>query len=508
MLFLFGLMLFIYFIYFISLLDYNGPLPYPFIGNLQLILEDYKKKDQKKIDKRIVKYGQVHRLYIPNTWLKLQRWVCVFKEEDIQYILKTNFDNYIKGNEQYTIFKDLLGDGIFNTDGEKWKQQRKISSHNFSQCNMRTFMTNIFINYSSRFNKSISIYAEQDKEIDLQLLFKRLTFDIICKIVIGIDMNSVEIFNYIINEDYSIPKNINVRTIRKNMKFNRAFDNVQKILDNRFVSPFWKIKNKLSIGLEKHYNEYINDIDIFIYEIICKLKESKNTNMDDINTNHNNNKYLDIQTSIIDHFIKSGINSDKQLRDIVTNFLLAGRDTTASALTFCFYVLAQRKDFKDRILDELNDREISYDTIKSMKYLNAFITEVLRKYPPIPIDTKIAKNNDILPSKFYIRKNDRIMYSPFHIGNSYLIFDEPEKIKPERWLNNNLSMYKLPIFNAGSRLCLGKEMAYIEIGILICTVLQEYDFELLHKNIELGSNITLYIKDGLILKLKKRYIDV
>ena len=54
----------------------------------------------------------------------------------------------------------------------------------------------------------------------------------------------------------------------------------------------------------------------------------------------------------------------------------------------------------------------SFKKIKSMKYLTAFITEVLRKYPPIPVDTKIAVKNDMLPSNFNIKPGDRILYMP------------------------------------------------------------------------------------------------
>ena len=59
------------------------------------------------------------------------------------------------------------------------------------------------------------------------------------------------------------------------MRFNMALDNVQIILDHRFISPFWKLKNKLKIGIEKNYNNYINEIDTFINTIIGELKDKQ-----------------------------------------------------------------------------------------------------------------------------------------------------------------------------------------------------------------------------------------
>ena len=120
---------------------------------------------------------------MPNQWFQLKRWVCIYSEDDIKHILKSNFDNYVKGNEQYEIFKDLLGDGIFNTDGDKWKEHRKISSHNFSQSNIRTYMSNVFIEHATQFNNILSVYINKHHDIiDLQVFFKQLTFDVICEI--------------------------------------------------------------------------------------------------------------------------------------------------------------------------------------------------------------------------------------------------------------------------------------------------------------------------------------
>ena len=139
-----------------------------------------------------------------------------------------------------------------------------------------------------------------------------------------------------------------------------------------------------------------------------------------------------------------------------------------------------------------------------MSYLQAFITDILRKYPPIPLDTKMALGDDILPNGFKIKKGDRIMYSPLNIGNCKYIFDNPSEIIPERWINTQLSMYKQPIFNGGYRMCLGKDMAYIQIGITICTILNKFDIKLITTEIKLSSSITLNIKDKLEVELIKR----
>ena len=76
------------------------------------------------------------------------------------------------------------------------------------------------------------------------------------------------------------------------------------------------------------------------------------------------------------------------IRDETLNILLAGRDTTASTLTFAVYRPAEHSDMLRRLREEILDvvgptRRPTYDDIRNLKYMRAFINEVLRLYPPV-----------------------------------------------------------------------------------------------------------------------------
>ena len=78
----------------------------------------------------------------------------------------------------------------------------------------------------------------------------------------------------------------------------------------------------------------------------------------------------------------------KVLKDETLNILLAGRDTTACTLTSAVFALAEHPDVLDRLRKEVLDvvgpsRRPTYDDIREMKYMRAFINEVLRLYPPV-----------------------------------------------------------------------------------------------------------------------------
>jgi cytochrome P450 len=94
--------------------------------------------------------------------------------------------------------------------------------------------------------------------------------------------------------------------------------------------------------------------------------------------------------------------SDAYLRDVVTNYMLAGRDTTACQLTWLFYRLMAHEDVSAKLQSEINNtvgdtREPNHDDFKGMEYLNGCIHEALRLHPSVPADTKVAVAADTLP---------------------------------------------------------------------------------------------------------------
>ena len=76
---------------------------------------------------------------------------------------------FLQGSYNYNILKDLLGDGIFTVYGEKWRQQRKVSSHEFSTKVLRDFSSVIFRNNAAKLAKILSELAATNKTIDIQV---------------------------------------------------------------------------------------------------------------------------------------------------------------------------------------------------------------------------------------------------------------------------------------------------------------------------------------------------
>ncbi|KAF8996821.1 cytochrome P450 [Cyathus striatus] len=180
------------------------------------------------------------------------------------------------------------------------------------------------------------------------------------------------------------------------------------------------------------------------------------------------------------------------IKDELVNLLVAGRDTTASLLTFSLYMLAKYPKVTQRLREEIllvagTTEYPSYNNIHEMRYLRAFLNEVLRLYPPVPLNSREANKDTLLESKtsgalpLYIPAGTRVTYSVFVIhrrtdlwGPDALVFD------PDRFIDERLSKYLTPNpfifcpFNAGPRICLGQQFAYHEASFFLVRLLQQY----------------------------------
>ncbi|EYU18593.1 hypothetical protein MIMGU_mgv1a0268911mg, partial [Erythranthe guttata] len=228
---------------------------------------------------------------------------------------------------------------------------------------------------------------------------------------------------------------------------------------------------------------------------------------------------------LLSRFIRNPRNNSPQfLRDIVINFILAGRDTTSSALSWFFWLLSSKPLVEQKILKELeftrkkNNKSLGesygFDELREMHYLHASISEAMRLYPPVPIDTKACEKDDTLPDGTFIGKDWFISYHTYAMGRMESIWGEDCcEYKPERWIENGVyrqeSPFKYPVFHAGPRMCLGKEMAYIQMKLIAASVLERFAVEVLMEKDECPEHLlslTLRMKGGLPVRVKERIV--
>jgi len=263
----------------------------------------------------------------------------------------------------------------------------------------------------------------------------------------------------------------------------KYFDSGNKCIDIRFYNTFVKypIINLIAPS-ERALRNAMKNLNECAYNIIKKKRADLSSNKkEDILARYINMK--DEHGTPLEY-------SDEYLRDVIMNFIIAGRDTTSQTLTWLFYLLSQNPRAEKLLLDELNnslglDTLPDYDNVKDLKYLKACIDETLRLYPPVPNDPKYAVEDDVLPNGYFVKKGSGLVWSAWLMGRLEEYWDCPNEFRPERWFGDNgtkpLPAQQQPPFmpfQIGPRVCLGMQMAYLEVRVLTVMLLRRFKFTL------------------------------
>ncbi|KAG6662678.1 cytochrome P450 94A2-like [Carya illinoinensis] len=411
----------------------------------------------------------------------------------VQHILKNNFNNYGKGDESRRSLQDLLGNGIFNVDGESWKFQRQVAIQEFNNKSLRKFIeTVVDSELSDRLIPILSSAAKTGTVLDFQNILQRFAFDNICRIAFGFDPA------YLLP---SLPKT----------KFADVFEEgliLSGMRASALIPMVWKIKKLLNVGSEKRLKIVVSEMREFATKIIREKKHklSENASLDSVD--------------LLSRLLSAGHSDEKFVMDMVISFILAGRDTTSSALTWCFWLLSKNQHVESEVLKEIKEKSEApvYDGVKDMEYTQASLCECMRLYPPVLADGKEVVGKDVLPDGTMVKKGMMVTYHIYAMGRSEVLWGSDWAVfKPERWLERDemdkqwrfvgRDPYTYPVFQAGPRICLGKDMAFLQMKKVLAGVLRRFKVvPALEEGVEpeFLSYFTSTIKGGLPVRIVER----
>lgn len=195
------------------------------------------------------------------------------------------------------------------------------------------------------------------------------------------------------------------------------------------------------------------------------------------------------------HAISGYTRDRKMLRDQIIAILLAGRDTTASTLSWVFYEFARHPDVVSKLRTEIletvgKNRTPTYEDLKSMTYLKNVINETLRLYPVVPFNVRLALKDTTLPrgggpdgsEPVAVTKDTPIGYSTLVMQRRPDLyppvsdtFADPGVFSPERWAHWHPKPHHYIPFNAGPRICVGQQFALTEMSYVLVRLLQRFD---------------------------------
>ncbi|TXG70795.1 hypothetical protein EZV62_005730 [Acer yangbiense] len=354
---------------------------------------------------------------------------------------------------------DLLGEGIFNVDGEKWHRQRKLTSYEFSTKTLRDFSNKVAKTNAITLARILADQAvASNRSIDIQDLFEKAALDSAFKVIVGVELD------------------VMCGTFEEGIRFSNSLDAARSLIARRLVNVFWKIKRKIE---EQVQNSSHDNHDI-------QMKKSED---------------------VLSRFLEAKQTDTMYLRDMIVNLVMAGKDTTSAALSFFFYMMCKHPDIQEKIAKEVIkatevNQNSSFDELAANINENTLDKMQMEKYVFRMIRCRMASE--------WIKETWLYMiYLPYAMGRmEFLWGNDAEEFQPERWLGESgrfhpESPFKFTAFQAGPRICLGKEFAYRQMKIFCMILLASYVFKLSddqNEEVKYDSSLTLTF-DGVSISL-------
>ena len=427
--------------------------------------------------------------------------------KNIQAVLATQFQDFGLGAIRRTNFFPLLGNGIFAADGQRWEHARALLRPSF----VRDQVADIDLVERHVQNLMQALPFTSDgwtEEVNIQTLFFRLTIDSATEFLFGESVDSqLASLREAGDEKSGGP-------LHDELAFAAAFDRSQQWLSyrGRFGKYGWMINPKDFQRCNQQCHAFV---DRFVRLTLNDTSKERSV----LRKGEKKARYV-----FFDALTKQS-RDPIEIRDQLLNILLAGRDTTASLLSWLFHLLVRDQSSMRKLRTEIlasfgsydSSHNLSFEGLKACAYLQWCLSEALRLWPVVPVNSRMATRDTSLPrgggsdgsSPVYVRKGQSVFYS-VHVVHRRPDLWGPDyhQFVPERWRGRRSGWEYLP-FNGGPRICLGQQLALMEAGYVAVRLLQRFEtVEAGSREVLTGSprqslGLTSCPNDGVWLKLKE-----
>ncbi len=432
---------------------------HPILGNLPAY-----RRDPLGFGRRVAaEYGDVVRLRVFNRQLFL-----VAHPEYIHQILVTDSSKFNKSPVYRIFLGRALGEGLLTSEGAKWRRQRKLAQPAFHHGRIASYA------------ETMVAYAEETatgwrpgETLRVNEEMAQLTLRIVAQTLFSTD--------------------IRAQADRIGSALNELLEAVTEATSQPVFLPAW-----LPTRTNRRIRAGVKELDSVVYPLIRERRASS-TDTGDL-----------LSMLLLARDEAGQGMSDKELRDEAVTIVLAGHETTANALTWAWYELAQHPEVEARLhaeLDEvLGDERPTLAHVKRLPYTESIIKETMRLYPPIPefgrqATAEVRLGDHVIPE-------GAIMIVPVYaMHHDPRWFEAPDVFRPERFLSTDKTLPKLAYlpFGGGPRVCIGNAFALLEATLLLATLAQRFRLKLgPQQTVTPEATLTLRPKEGLRLDVQAR----
>lgn len=392
----------------------------------------------------------------------------------IRHVLQDNRLNYEK-SKFYDVMRSILGGGIFLAEGDEWLSQRRTAARSFQGCQLRR-MTAEMQGAVADLQQRWQGIAARDGVIDVIPEMMHLTLDILMRTLFS---------------------------LRLDRQHEGVFDALTVVLrdaERRIWSPL-HAPRWLPTRRNRAVREALGVLDRFVLGLIAARRAGAQASNDD--------PEKEGAGDLLDMLLANqGARSDDQLCKQILSMILAGHETTANALSWCWHLLSLHPESLRRLRSEargaLNGRLAGFADLPALKYTRMVFDETLRLYPPLWTFSRTAVADDAIGG-IPVKAGSFVMMNMFAVHRRPELWDNPEGFDPERFEEGQGAAQRFAYFpfSDGPRTCLGERFAILESMIAISGIAQQFDLQLLPgQKVEPEPMITLRPRGPLLMRLR------
>ncbi|XP_063391838.1 cytochrome P450 4C1-like [Cydia fagiglandana] len=411
------------------------PDSYPVIGHAHIFAGS--NEDIMQVLQKIGRISNQHE-GLTSFWLANRLCVGMTDPAAIEVVSKSCLD---KDENVAKIFRTAIGNGSLFAPVNIWYPRRKINAPFFNRKNLDQ-MVPVFDSKSSIMADLLRTEAGGG-DFPIWKYVTTFTFDTVCETALNTEINMQKCSDH----DYLL----------------RAIDKCTQVMAKRMFHPWLHpdfIYKRLPVY--KRYRHHLQRAYTFLEENIRKKKEKiTESGLKNFKNNNELSHFIDvvIQSS---GGLEKGY-SDMELREELLVFMVAGSDTSATAVSYTTVLLSRYPAVQDKVYQELyevfgaSDRTVTAEDLPKLTYLEAVVKESLRLYPPVPIVLREVHGDTLLPSGTTLVDETTVMFNIWgtHRNPAYWAPDA-EEFRPERFLRGPLPHPAMFVpFSHSVRNCLG-----------------------------------------------------